>query len=113
MSKKTIKLLLKKSFNPLTSLTGLFFSPSTIEYFLSSLLVLQSKVLVLSFTFILVISFVAIIQISMIYYGGTLFRTSGLTLKEFIIMLLISITVIPFDLVRKLITKKYQIPQNV
>ena len=49
----------------------------------------------------------------MIYYGGTLFRTSGLTLKEFIIMLLISITVIPFDLVRKLITKKYQIPQNV
>ena len=63
--------------------------------------------------FILVISFVAIIQISMIYYGGTLFRTSGLTLKEFIIMLLISITVIPFDLVRKLITKKYQIPQNV
>ena len=63
--------------------------------------------------FILVISFVAIIQISMIYYGGTLFRTSGLNLKEFIIMLLISITVIPFDLVRKLITKKYQIPQNV
>ena len=55
--------------------------------------------------FLLVISIVIIIQIYLIYYGGTLFRTTALTIKEFIIMLIISSTVIPFDLIRKTIRK--------
>ena len=45
-------------------------------------------------------------QIFLIYYGGNLFRTSGLTLFEFEIMILFALTVIPFDFIRKLILKK-------
>lgn len=55
--------------------------------------------------FILIISFVIIMQIFLLYKGGDLFRTSGLSLNEFIIMLLFSITVIPIDFIRKIILK--------
>ena len=55
--------------------------------------------------FLSVIFFVAIVQIYLIYYGGDIFRTRGLTLNEFIIMLLIAFTVIPFDFTRKLYLK--------
>lgn len=55
--------------------------------------------------FIVVISLVIIIQIYLIYYGGGLFRTIGLNLEEFLVMLLISLTVIPFDFIRKMILK--------
>ena len=54
----------------------------------------------------MVISLVIIIQIYLIYYGGGLFRTIGLNLEEFLVMLLISLTVIPFDFIRKYISKK-------
>ena len=57
--------------------------------------------------FLLVIMFIVVVQVIMIYYGGNLFRTSGLTLYEFMIMLLLSFSVIPVDFVRKLILKKY------
>ena len=56
--------------------------------------------------FLIITLFIVITQIIMIYYGGTIFRTSGLNIKEFIIMLLISITVIPIDFLRKIILKK-------
>ncbi|MFV0250227.1 MAG: calcium-translocating P-type ATPase, PMCA-type [Bacilli bacterium] len=56
--------------------------------------------------FILTIIFIFVVQILLIYYGGTLFRTSGLTFKELEIMLLISITVIPVDWIRKIILRK-------
>ena len=55
--------------------------------------------------FIFIISIVVVMQIILIYKGGDLFRTSGLTLYEFIIMLILSLTVIPVDFVRKLILK--------
>ena len=38
----------------------------------------------------------------MIYYGGNLFRTSGLLLSEFLFMILMALTVIPVDMTRKL-----------
>ena len=57
--------------------------------------------------FIFVISFIVIIQIILIYYGGTLFRTSGLTIREFIIMFILSLTVIPFDFLRKTYLKRH------
>ena len=56
--------------------------------------------------FLIVILFIVIVQVFMIYYGGSIFRTSGLTLFEFVIMLVISITVIPFDFVRKMWLKR-------
>lgn len=56
--------------------------------------------------FILIISFIIIIQIILIYYGGNLFRTSGLNLKEFEIMILLAFSVIPIDWLRKLYLRK-------
>ncbi len=52
--------------------------------------------------FIVIIGIILIIQIYLIYYGGSLFRTAGLTLKEFIWMILLAMTVIPVDFIRKL-----------
>ena len=56
--------------------------------------------------FIYIIIFIAIIQMILIYYGGELFRTSGLTITEFLIMLLLSFSVIPVDWIRKLYLRK-------
>lgn len=51
--------------------------------------------------FIVIFMLVSIIQVYFIYYGGSLFRTYGLTLKELLICLGLAFTVIPFDLIRK------------
>ncbi|MBE6153908.1 MAG: cation-transporting P-type ATPase, partial [Firmicutes bacterium] len=52
--------------------------------------------------FIIIISIILVVQIYLIYWGGSLFRTAGLTLNEFIWMILLAITVIPVDFIRKL-----------
>ena len=46
--------------------------------------------------------FIFIVQLILIYYGGDLFRTAGLTLKELEIMIVIAFTVIPIDWFRKI-----------
>ena len=51
-------------------------------------------------------TFIVIVQILLIYFGGSVFRTDGLSLFEFEIMILFAFTVIPFDFIRKLILKK-------
>ena len=56
--------------------------------------------------FLVIMLFIVLIQILLIYYGGSVFRTSGLSLFEFEIMILFALTVIPFDFIRKLILKK-------
>lgn len=56
--------------------------------------------------FIIVILFIVVVQVYLIYFGGSLFRTKGLTLYEFIIMLLIAVSVIPFDFLRKIYLKQ-------
>lgn len=56
--------------------------------------------------FLGMITFIFLTQIYLIYHGGDLFRTYGLTAREFIIVLLLAISVIPFDFIRKIITKK-------
>ena len=58
--------------------------------------------------FLLVISFIIIVQLLIIYYGGDLFRSYGLLPKELIVTILISMTVIPVDLLRKIILRKRQ-----
>ena len=63
--------------------------------------------------FIGVITFVIGMQIYLIYYGGSLFRTNGLTIREFIIMMGIGLLVIPIDFIRKLIRKKHNKPLGV
>lgn len=56
--------------------------------------------------FIGVILLIVIVQLLLIYYGGDLFRTIGLSLKEIEIMLLCAFTVIPVEFLRKLYLKK-------
>lgn len=56
--------------------------------------------------FILIMLFVLIVQILMIYFGGSLFRTTMLTLKEFLIMVLFAFTVIPACTILKKYLKK-------
>lgn len=56
--------------------------------------------------FVIIILFILIVQIVLIYYGGSLFRTAGLTYTEFLIMLLLSATVIPVDWLRKCYLRK-------
>ncbi len=51
--------------------------------------------------FVCIMGLVCIIQILLLYFGGSAFRTYGLTLKELLIVLSLSFTVIPFDLMRK------------
>lgn len=56
--------------------------------------------------FLSIIFFIAIVQLILIYFGGELFRTAGLTLKELEIMILIASTVIPVDWLRKYTLRK-------
>ncbi len=57
--------------------------------------------------FIIIMIFIVIVQVILMYYGGQMFRTVPLTLKEFMIMILFSITVVPVDIIRKIMCKKY------
>ncbi len=52
--------------------------------------------------FILVMIFIISVQILLVYYGGSLFRTSGLTLRELLFTILLAATVIPVDWLRKI-----------
>ena len=69
--------------------------------------ILKNKVFLV--TFILII----LIQIYLIYFGGDIFRTYGLNAVEFIIVILISFSVIPIDFIRKLISKKKKLLTSV
>ena len=55
--------------------------------------------------FIAVMLFVASVQLFLIYFGGALFRTAGLTLSELTTVLRLAFTVIPLDLLRKLVLR--------
>ena len=57
--------------------------------------------------FIIIMSFVIAMQLYLIYFGGSLFRTSGLQLKEFIVMFILALSIIPLDFIRKVIYKKF------
>lgn len=59
--------------------------------------------------FILIILFIVAVQLHLIYFGGNLFRSYGLTIKELLFTIILAMTVIPIDWIRKLITKKKRI----
>ena len=56
--------------------------------------------------FIILFLCISIVQIYLVYYGGSLFRTYGLNMREFGLVLLLSISVIPVDFIRKLLFKR-------
>ena len=63
--------------------------------------------------FLFIIGFISVVQIILIYYGGEVFRTTGLTIYEFELMIIIAFSIIPFDIVRKIILKKKKIARGV
>lgn len=56
--------------------------------------------------FLFIIIFIIIVQMWVVYSGITIFQTTRITLKELLIVIFISSTIIPLDLIRKIITKK-------
>jgi len=62
--------------------------------------------------FLYIFIFITIVQTLLIYYGGELFRTTGLTIYEFEVMLLIAFSIIPFDIIRKIILKKRKVERG-
>lgn len=56
--------------------------------------------------FLIIFILISIAQIILIYFGGELFRTTGLTIYEFEIMIICALSVVPVGIIRKLILKK-------
>lgn len=63
--------------------------------------------------FLFIISGVALMQVGMIYYGGDLFRTSGLNSLEFMVMVCVAFMVVPFNILVKALFKKFKININI
>lgn len=63
--------------------------------------------------FIFIISFILIVQVYLIYHGGDLFRTYGLTAKEFFIVLILGLSVFPVDFLRKIFLRKRHLKTGV
>ncbi len=55
--------------------------------------------------FIVIMSLICIIQCLMIYYGGTIFRCVPLKFHELSFVVLLAVTVIPFEMIRRLFYK--------
>ena len=63
--------------------------------------------------FVGIFSFIFLAQLYIIYYGGDVFRTYGLTAFELIFVLLLSLSVFPIDWLRKYLLKKRHIKIGV
>jgi calcium-translocating P-type ATPase len=63
--------------------------------------------------FLIIMTMVAVIQLLLIYYGGSLFRTAGLTLGELRTVLLIAFLVVPADCIRKLVLRLFGRKGNI
>ena len=56
--------------------------------------------------FLVIFIIISIVQVILIYYGGELFRTTGLTIYEFEIMIFFAFLIIQIDIIRKIALKK-------
>ncbi|MFA9423547.1 MAG: calcium-translocating P-type ATPase, PMCA-type, partial [Sedimentibacter sp.] len=63
--------------------------------------------------FVCIMVFVCIIQVLLLYFGDSVFRTYGLTLKELFAVISLSFTVIPFDLMRKSFLRLHNTKEEV
>ncbi len=63
--------------------------------------------------FIIIVALIVIIQVLLIYYGGNMFRCTPLSPLEFIITIILSFSVVPVDILRKIICKKRGIKMGV
>lgn len=63
--------------------------------------------------FLFITLFIIVVELLMIYFGGSIFRTTGLTIIELDITLFFAISVIPFDFIRKQVIKKLGKTNNI
>lgn len=63
--------------------------------------------------FIIIIAFILTVQVYLIYHGGDLFRTYGLTYQEFFIVFLLAATVFPIDFIRKIYLRHHHLKTGV
>lgn len=56
-------------------------------------------------SFIVIISFICVVQLLLIYFGGSVFRTAGLTFFELQMVILLAFSVVPVDIFRKVIIR--------
>ena len=63
--------------------------------------------------FLFIILFILVVQVYLIYHGGDLFRTYGLTAREFFIVLLLAMSVFPVDFIRKVYLRKHHLKTGV
>lgn len=56
--------------------------------------------------FLKILALIVLVQVIMTYFGGVIFRCYGLVLNEWIFVILLAFTIIPVDLVRKLIYRE-------
>lgn len=56
--------------------------------------------------FIFIVCLIVLVQLIIIYFGGDMFRSYGLTWKELFLVFILSFSVIPFDIIRKIIYQK-------
>lgn len=56
--------------------------------------------------FVITMMFVCVIQVLLVMFGGDAFRTTALTFKHLIIIIILSVTIIPVDIIRKIWIKK-------
>ena len=57
--------------------------------------------------FIVIFIFIFLAQIYLIYFGGSLFRTFGLSISELLLVIGLSLLIIPIDLIKKYVLKKH------
>ncbi len=55
--------------------------------------------------FLKIIGLIAVVQIILTYLGNVIFQCYGLTLKEWAVVIVLALSIIPIDLIRKLICK--------
>lgn len=56
--------------------------------------------------FTIIMLLIGITQIILIYFGGSIFRTCSLSIPHLLIIILLSASIIPVDIIRKLCHKK-------
>lgn len=56
--------------------------------------------------FIWIMGIVSVVQVFLLYYGGSIFRTTGLDLKHLILVIFLAFSIIPVDILRKRFVSK-------
>ncbi len=62
--------------------------------------------LALNKQFLTVMFGIALVQIVMTYLGGNMLRTAGLTISEWVVTIILALTIFPVDIIRKIIMAK-------